>query len=538
MIGSKFALQQLGADMSDLPKGWVETSLGQIVRLRREKSAPITIPGAPYIGLEDIEAHTSKILRVGKASEVRSQVSVFKEGDVLYSRLRPYLNKVVVSPFDGVASAEVFALVPNGATIAEFVMQRIKMQDFLNFAALLDKGDRPRVSFSGIETFPINLPPLIEQKRIVAKLDKLISRTASARDALDHIPVLIDKQKSLLLEKAFSEWIDIYYDVNRDNLLRRHEILIGDLVENIVAGKNLRCEERPPSVGEKGVVKVSAVTWGKFDPLASKTLPPSFEPPEKSRIQNGDLLISRANTLELVGAVVIVDGCPENLYLSDKVLRLEMPEDDKRWLMWFLRSPNGRKEIEARASGNQVSMRNLSQKQLREIPFPWPAPNVRREIVRRIETAFAWLDRVSDKHIATSRLLPLLNASILQAAFSGELVNQNLNDEPASILLERIKAEREEMQAKTEPGRKAVARSQKPIKRGARMTDLIEVLKSKADWVSASNAAQALGIGDGATSDVVEEFYNELRMHLQNGHIEVERRGDEDWLRLMPISAE
>ena len=190
--------------MSDIPMGWVETNLGQIVRLRRKKCAASTIPEASFIGLEDIEAHTSKILRVRKASEVRSQVSVFKTGDVLYSRLRPYLNKVVVSPFDGVASAEILAIVPTEVTIADFVMLRIKMQDFLNFAALLDKGDRPRVNFEEISTFPINLPPLTEQKRIVVKLDKLISRTAYARDALDHIPALIEKYKARIFDMAFS----------------------------------------------------------------------------------------------------------------------------------------------------------------------------------------------------------------------------------------------------------------------------------------------------------------------------------------------
>lgn len=67
------------------------------------------------------------------------------------------------------------------------------------------------------------------------------------------------------------------------------------------------------------------------------------------------------------------------------------------------------------------------------------------------------------------------------------------------------------------------------------MANLIEVLKVNENWVSASEVAQALGVGDGATSHAVEKFYNELRVHLQEGHIEVERRGDEDWLRLMPI---
>src|SRR6478672_8509828 len=87
------------------------------------------------------------------------------------------------------------------------------------------------------------------------------------------------------------------------------------VIENIVAGKNLRCEERPPNEDEKGVLKVSAVTWGNFDPLAAKTLPKSFVPAPQTRVQAGDFLISRANTLEL--------GAPPNLFLSDKILRLE-----------------------------------------------------------------------------------------------------------------------------------------------------------------------------------------------------------------------
>jgi type I restriction enzyme S subunit len=110
---------------------------------------------------------------------------------------------------------------------------------------------------------------------------------------------------------------------------------VGESIRSIVAGKNLRCEERPPKNDERGVLKVSAVTWGEFDPLASKTLPTNFDPPERTRVRVGDLLISRANTLELVGAIVLVKETPNNLYLSDKVLRLEAAETEKPWLLCF-----------------------------------------------------------------------------------------------------------------------------------------------------------------------------------------------------------
>lgn len=535
--------------MSDLPKGWTQVAFSDVLEVNPRRSFDLE-PGdaVTFVPMAAVSEISGAIIN-GVSRPLREVVrgfTQFADGDVIFAKITPSMeNGKAAITRDlrngiGFGSTEFHVLRSYGGVTPEYIWYFIRQASFRDHARKVMTGavGQQRVPADYLKAHPLPLPPLAEQRRIVTRLNSLISRTAFARETLDHIPALIERYKSCSLEKAFSDWIKSFSSADQNISRQEDKICVGELVEKIVSGKNLRCEERPPSLDEKGVVKVSAVTWGKFDPLASKTLPPTFEPPDKSRIQNGDLLISRANTLELLGAVVIVDGCPENLYLSDKVLRLEMPEDDKRWLMWFLRSPKGRKEIEVRASGNQVSMRNISQKKLREIPLPWPAPNVRREIVRRIETAFAWLDRVSDEHAATLRRLPLLDTSILQAAFRGELVPQKPHDEPASRLLERIAAENEQKQVKRKTARKVASRSKKPTKRGANMADLIEVLKSKADWISASNAAQVLGIGDGATSDAVEEFYNELRLHFQNGDVEVERRGDEDWLRLMPISEE
>ncbi len=69
------------------------------------------------------------------------------------------------------------------------------------------------------------------------------------------------------------------------------------------------------------------------------------------------------------------------------------------------------------------------------------------------------------------------------------------------------------------------------------MTDLIEVLKKEDDWVSASKAAQGLGIANGASSDDVEAFYRQLKERIEAKEIKVERRGDEDWLRWAKVEA-
>ena len=201
------------------------------------------------------------------------------------------------------------------------------------------------------------------------------------------------------------------------------EVPLRQLLSGIEAGKSLRCEERPPKSYEKGVIKVSSVSWGAFDKTQSKTFLTGYDPNPRSIICNGDFLISRANTLELVGACVIVEDAPDNLYLSDKVLRLVLPDDIKPWLMIFLRSSIGRARIEAASTGNQLSMRNIGQEALRDIRVPLPGNGERHRIVAKIDNLSAKSKRSRDHLDHVSRLVEKYKQAILTAAFRGDLTH-------------------------------------------------------------------------------------------------------------------
>lgn len=217
---------------------------------------------------------------------------------------------------------------------------------------------------------------------------------------------------------------------------------VDALLAAIETGKNFACDERPPDVGEVGVVKVSAVTWGFFDENESKTCTRPELVDEEAFIRPGDFLFSRANTIELVGSCVIAGEFTRVLMLSDKILRLRLLGGMDRWLLWSLRSAWGRQEIESLASGNQESMRNLAQANLRRIRVPLPPPAESRRIVEEAERLLA----VAADGEARSRRdvgrCGRLRQSILKWAFEGKLVDQDPNDEPADKLLARIQAER------------------------------------------------------------------------------------------------
>lgn len=199
------------------------------------------------------------------------------------------------------------------------------------------------------------------------------------------------------------------------------ETTLHSLLHRIEAGLNVKCEERPPNLGEKGLVKISAVTWGQFDELQSKTLPASETPVPSNRIQPGDLLISRANTIELVGSSVIVKELQRELYLSDKVLRLVVHEPSKRWINYALKTPALRKAIEDGSSGNQLSMRNISQEKLKALPLPLAPEAEQKRIADKLDTVLTRVDAVNTRLARVAPLLKRFRQSVLAAATSGRL---------------------------------------------------------------------------------------------------------------------
>lgn len=223
---------------------------------------------------------------------------------------------------------------------------------------------------------------------------------------------------------------------------------MGDLLLTIQAGKSLKCEERPPKENERGVVKVSAVTWGTFDAAQSKTLPKSFEPMSDTAIKAGDFLFSRANTLELVGAVVLVRNDHPNLFLSDKILRLDLDPALKPWLLKYLQSLEGKRKLAAVSTGNQASMRNIGQNELKSVSIPLPPLNEQRRIVEKIEAMFERIDKGAENLRGAKASLALYRQSLLKSAFEGKLTAdwraQNADKlETPKTLLARIQRERE-----------------------------------------------------------------------------------------------
>ncbi|MDJ0746499.1 MAG: restriction endonuclease subunit S [Xenococcaceae cyanobacterium MO_167.B27] len=313
------------------------------------------------------------------------------------------------------------------------------------------------------------LPPLNEQKRIVAKIEALQTRSQRVKQELEAIKPLLEQFRQSVLAAAFrgdltKDWREQNPDVepaevlfkDSDDLVISNKsipktwihIKLNSLINKIQAGKNFKCPEIPVNQDRVGLVKISAVTWGRFNPQETKTVDDKSQINPDLFINKGDFLVSRANTIELVGASVIVEEINYQIMISDKVWRIVTNEQaNKKYIDFFLKSKRGRKEIETRATGNQQSMRNISQKAFKDVVIPFAPLPEQKEIVRRIESLFKLADNIEQQYQQAEIDLETLNQSILAKAFRGELVPQDPNDEPASVLLKRIRKEREKQKA-------------------------------------------------------------------------------------------
>ena len=179
------------------------------------------------------------------------------------------------------------------------------------------------------------------------------------------------------------------------------------------------------------------MTYGSFRPAENKALPQGTSVNSAWVIRKGDILLSRANTSDYVGATVLVDVDPGRLILSDKSLRLVPEVDvDARWLQLALAAPGTRSQISALATGVKDSMRNISQQKLKSIRLPRPSLADQLRVVAAADQQLAGLSNLwAELQRCVQRSL-VLRRAVLQSAFSGRLVAQNPADEPAQNLLQ------------------------------------------------------------------------------------------------------
>lgn len=189
---------------AQLPHDWTRCKLGDVIPAPRPKIPADPNSALPYIGMNHIEPHSFRLNGKDNFANMKSAGSYFQDGDVLYGRLRPYLNKVHLASFEGVASSEFIVLPASKSFAGNFIKYLLHQERFVQFAMNRITGDRPRVKFNTIADFEFWLPPLAEQRRIAKKIDTLFAQADQLEEEIRNALELTSRSRQSILKEAFA----------------------------------------------------------------------------------------------------------------------------------------------------------------------------------------------------------------------------------------------------------------------------------------------------------------------------------------------
>jgi type I restriction enzyme S subunit len=450
--------------------------------------------------MEHVEAHSMKLLGTIRASELKSSAVHFQAGDVLYGRLRPYLNKVLLATFEGLCSAEFIVFAGHSHLNSSWLAYFLNSYEFVSYASHLNAGDRPRVDFDQLRPYELLLAPRLEQDRIVAELEKQITRLDASTAALKRARANLKRYRASVLKAACEGRL-----VPTEAELARKEGRIYEpadkLLERILRERRARWEAdtltkltasgKPPkddswkrkykepsgpdttdlpSLPEgwswanleqlSSVITSGSRGWGdlyaesgplfiraqdiksdvlKLEGVAHVNLASNLEG-TRTRVHRHDLLITITGANVTRAALVQTEL--EAAYVSQHVglVRPVATETSSYLHSWTISPTQGRKELLLLAYG--AGKPGLNLENLRSLAVGLPPikeqERISEELDARIAACAAVEAAIESQLVRASNL----RRAVLQGGFSGKLLPQDPNDEPASVLLERIRAER------------------------------------------------------------------------------------------------
>lgn len=324
----------------------------------------------------------------------------------------------------------------------------------LNYTGHVTGSTRLKLTQGAMNKLPILVPPLAEQKRIADKLDTVLARVDAVNTRLARVAPLLKRFRQSVLAAATSGRLTA--DLNGGAVSAPVEL--GDLC-NVYGGKRLP-KGFQLSDFDTGFPYVRVTD---FDSFSVKTDQLKYVPEEAAReisryiINASDVYISIAGSIGLVGQVpVAIDGAN----LTENAARI-VPNKKLRpvFLMYQLASPQLQEQMHEKKIATTQDKLGLFR--IKSLNIWLPGLDEQTEIVRRVETLFAFADRLEARLAQAQTAATRLTPALLAKAFRGELVPQDPNDEPAAELLRRLQAERATApKASAGRGRKAAVRSE------------------------------------------------------------------------------
>ena len=457
---------------ADLPEGWVVAPLPDAFDVNPPKPKADALPGdAPvtFAPMGAVDAAHGAITAPEERpfADVRRAYTAFANRDVIMAKITPcFENGKAAVAADlknglGFGSSEFHVFRPKGPVLSEYLFHYIRQERFRQEAAenMTSTAGQARVPADYVRELLLPVPPLAEQRRIVAKVEALVAQVNAARERLAKVPSILKRFRQAVLAAACSgrlteDWRGSHGDPSRSELNDLPNAWsvcqLSDVSQKITDGEHLS-----PTIAETGVPMLSAkdvtdrgviLSYAKY---VSETDARKFQ--KRCDPRRGDILIvSRGAT---IGRTTTVETEERFCLMGSVILVRPAATVLGEFIAAALRSPAGQEGL--RTLCGHSAQQAIYIRDIRTLELPVPPIAEQHEIIRRVGGFFRLTDTIERRVAVATARAEKLTQSTLSKAFSGELVPteaelakaEGRSYEPASVLLEKIRAEKERGEA-------------------------------------------------------------------------------------------
>ncbi len=446
--------------MSELPKGWVISPLEELVFFKKGTKPKILIEQkkdgfVPYIDIRAFEKNEIRQFADVASSKIATENDVL----VVWDGARCGLAGIGKN---GAIGSTIMCLTP--IIFSPKYLFHYLRTEYDNVNSDHKGTGIPHVKPELFWNLKVPLAPLNEQKRIVEKLDKLLLRVEEAKARLEKIHVIIKRFRQSVLNAAVTGELTKDWREKNDTDEELNEKSLRELCIKFTYGSSKKSEikGRVP-VLRMGNIQDGKIIWNDLKYTSD------HDEIKKYSLEIGDVLFNRTNSPELVGKTAIYRGEQPAIY-AGYLIKVKTGEKlNPEYLNLCLNSVQA-KEWCLQVKTDGVSQSNINAQKLADFKVLTPQIEEQKEIVKRVEALFKKADEIEERFKKAKAFVDKLTQSMLAKAFRGELVPQDPNDEPASELLEKIKQEKEKLNANrkkrspkrtTEPAQKLVEKVKK-----------------------------------------------------------------------------
>lgn len=375
---------------------WARTTFGRLARIRN---------GADY---SSVEVEEGGYPVYGSGGEFRRASSFLFDGEsVLFGRKGTVDRPLYVSGKFWTVDTMFYSVIDKSRLIPRFAYYWATTLPFREWAT---DTALPSMTSTALKAALINLPSVPEQRAIADYLD----REAAQIDAFiakneELITLLTERRVAAVDARILKSGAD--------------RIALQRVLRRIRQGWSPNCENSPADgISDWGVLKVGCSNTGQFDPRENKKLPESEKPRPDLVVTQDEIVMSRSNTRELVGAAAVVSAQYPKLMLSDLTYGITVrPEILPEYLAWQLRGRLVRGQIETAAKGTSSSMQKLSQRDIRELQVMCPPMAEQRAVVDDLNRLAADFDSARQASVRAIELARERRAALISAAVTGKI---------------------------------------------------------------------------------------------------------------------